>query len=67
MVRRVISPSFQCHVALAEDVVAELEASCADVLAELRVVLDAEKQAAVDAGQGVEAVLATLQREFLGG
>jgi hypothetical protein len=60
-------PSFQCQVELVEGVVEALQARCADFLADRWAVLAHEKQAAVAQGLGIEAVLATLQREFLGG
>lgn len=56
-----------CQVWLVEEVVATLEARCGDVLAELRTVLEADKQIAALAGVGAPAVLRRLQAEFFQG
>jgi hypothetical protein len=45
--------------------VTDLEARCADVLADLHTVLAQDKAQAVGAGLGVAAVLDHLRREFL--
>ena len=46
---------------------AVLEARCGDVLAALRVALDADKVLAAGAGMGAEGVLARLAVEFFQG
>jgi hypothetical protein len=56
-----------CAVPVVEDLVAWLEAHCGDVLADLRALLDGDKEVAALAGVGAPAILARLQQEFFQG